>query len=139
MTIVEDITWMQALAGGALIGLASSLLLFANGKIAGISGIAGGVLNAKKNDRWWRILFVLGLVIGGFITVYLNPNNTILIEVPSLYRSITAGVFVGIGTALGSGCTSGHGVCGISRFSKRSLIATATFMFFGFVTVWLGV
>tara|TARA_R110000868_G_scaffold42895_3_gene144667 strand:- start:2731 stop:3150 length:420 start_codon:yes stop_codon:yes gene_type:complete len=138
MNIVEHITWMEALGGGALIGLAGSFLLFANGKIAGISGIAGSILKAKSNDRLWRVLFILGLVIGGFVIVYQNPNNTILIEVPSLYRSIIAGLFVGVGTALGSGCTSGHGVCGISRFSKRSIIATCIFMFFGFLTVWMG-
>tara|TARA_R110000868_G_scaffold373577_2_gene637778 strand:+ start:562 stop:981 length:420 start_codon:yes stop_codon:yes gene_type:complete len=139
MTIVDQITWLEALSGGALIGLASAFLLLANGKIAGISGIAGGVLKAKSADRAWRLLFIIGLLLGGLLTVYYTPGNTILAEVPSLARSIIAAVFVGVGTALGSGCTSGHGVCGISRFSKRSIIATMTFMIFGFITVWLGV
>ena len=138
MTIVENITWLEALLGGGLIGLASSFLLLANGKIAGISGIIGGFLGGKKGDSLWRLMFLLGLIVGGFIISLVFRENTIVAAAPSYTRAILAGLIVGIGTALGSGCTSGHGVCGISRFSKRSIVATVTFMITGFLTLWLG-
>lgn len=138
MSIVEHVTWFQSLIGGALIGFSASFLFLTNGKIAGISGIAGGFLKAKPDDRFWRITFLLGLVSGGFVIARFMPENTIDASLPSLNRTIIAAAFVGIGTALGSGCTSGHGVCGLSRFSKRSFIATGTFMLFGFLTVLIG-
>lgn len=139
MTFASNITWIEGLIGGGLIGLASSLLLLANGKIAGISGIVAGVLQAKKSDRAWRLLFIIGLVLGGIITTLTNSDSMLFNDVPTLARASTAAVFVGVGTALGSGCTSGHGICGVSRFSKRSILATLTFILTGFVTVYLGV
>jgi len=138
MAIVENVTWLEALLGGGLIGLASAFLLLANGKIAGISGIIGGFVASKKSDVLWRLMFLLGLVIGGFIITMVFRDNTIIASAPTYPRAIVAGLIVGIGTALGSGCTSGHGVCGISRFSKRSIVATVTFILTGFVTLWLG-
>lgn len=138
MNIVEVITWKEALLGGVLIGLSSAFLLVMTGKIAGISGIVGGILRREKGDFSWRVTFVLGLIIGGFVTVIMSPNSTVLASASSPIRLAIAGLIVGIGTSLGSGCTSGHGVCGISRFSKRSIIATLTFMFTGMLTVYLG-
>lgn len=138
MQIIDVVTWKEALIGGAIIGLSSSFLLLANGKIAGISGILGGIFTSKKNDRLWRIMFLAGLVIGGIIIYMLAPQNTLQASIPSNSRAVIAAVLVGIGTALGSGCTSGHGVCGISRFSMRSIVATLTFMATGFLTLYFG-
>lgn len=125
-----------SLAGGALIGLAAALLLLFNGRIAGVSGIVGGLLRPVKSDALWRAAFVLGMVaapltwqIGAAL-----PAISIDSDYPLL---ILAGVIVGISTRYGSGCTSGHGVCGISRLSPRSIIATLAFMSSGFVTVFL--
>lgn len=139
MSLATDITWIEGLVGGALIGLASSLLLLGNGKIAGISGIVGGLFQSKKNDRSWRLLFLVGLIIGGVITTLFNKEAMLFNDIPSYARASIAAVFVGIGTAFGSGCTSGHGICGISRLSKRSILATMTFMLTGFITVYFGV
>lgn len=136
MQVVDIVTWKDALLGGMLIGLASALLLFSNGKIAGISGIVGGLFDAK--DKLWRGMFLLGLVAGGFVVVRLDPSNTMNVWEPSYLRISLAAVLVGVGTSLGSGCTSGHGVCGISRFSRRSIVATMTFMITGFLTLWIG-
>lgn len=139
MTLVTNITWIEGLVGGALIGLASSLLLLANGKIAGISGIVGGLFQSKKTDRNWRVLFIVGLIFGGIITTLINKDSMLFNDIPSFGRASVAAIFVGIGTAFGSGCTSGHGICGISRLSKRSILATLTFMLTGLITVYLGV
>lgn len=139
MTLATDITWVEGLMGGALIGLASSLLLLGNGKIAGISGIVGGLFQSKKSDRAWRVLFIVGLIFGGLITSHFNKESMLFNDIPGLGRASVAAIFVGIGTAFGSGCTSGHGICGISRLSKRSILATMMFMLTGFITVYLGV
>lgn len=136
MQIIEVITWKEALLGGGLIGLASALLLLVNGKIAGISGIIGGLI--QGSDRGWRFMFLAGLVAGGALISFYMPQNTMITWQPSYLRLAIAAIFVGIGTALGSGCTSGHGVCGISRFSSRSIVATLTFMATGFLTLWIG-
>ena len=125
--------WSSAI-GGMLIGFASALLLLLNGRIAGISGIVGGLLRPRHGDWWWRIAFVSGLVaapiayrlITPLPPMHVNAGNTTL---------IVAGLLVGIGTRYGSGCTSGHGVCGLSRCSPRSLIATLAFMAAGVATV----
>lgn len=138
MTIVENITWLEALVGGAFIGLASAFLLLSNGKIAGISGIVGGLFFTKKGDASWRLMFLIGLIVGGIAINLVLPQNTIATSTPSFARAALAGLIVGIGTSIGSGCTSGHGVCGVSRFSKRSIVATLTFMATGFLTMWLG-
>ncbi|MCM2354432.1 MAG: YeeE/YedE family protein [Pseudobdellovibrio sp.] len=128
--------WIFALIGGVLIGLAVSLMLVLNGRVTGISGIIYGLLKPVKSDLAWRIYFILGLLAGGL--VYQFTSNSALSEahVTSLNWSIPlAGLLVGFGTVLGSGCTSGHGVCGISRLSVRSLIATITFILAGVITV----
>ena len=130
-------TPMSALAGGALIGLAATVLLACNGRIAGISGIVGGLLARRgTGDAAWRVVFVLGLILAPVL-------YRIFTELPASHidadwaELIVAGLLVGYGSRLGSGCTSGHGVCGLSRLSPRSLVATLTFMGAGFVTVFL--
>lgn len=127
--------WMS-LAGGLLIGLASVMFLLFNGRIAGISGIVGGLLKPTRGDMAWRIAFVAGLVISPLVFALAAPLPEVRVEAgyPVL---VIAGLLVGIGTRFGSGCTSGHGVCGLSRRSPRSLVATVSFMFAGFVTVYI--
>ena len=138
---MSDFTPWSSLAGGGLIGLAASVLLLGSGRIAGVSGIAGQLLLGARRERAWRALFLLGLVAGGLGFSQFAPRA--LGESPrSLAVIALAGLLVGVGTRLGSGCTSGHGVCGLSRLSPRSLIATVTFIVAGIVTVtlvrWLG-
>ena len=126
----------SSLAGGVLIGIAASMFVLLNGRIAGISGVLGGLLKPVKNDVAWRVAFVLGLIAAP--TVY-----ALVAEVPQPTIDagwsvlVLAGLLVGLGTRYGSGCTSGHGVCGLSRLSPRSLIATLAFMGAGFVTVFV--
>lgn len=119
--------WISGALGGVLIGLASALLLFAHGRIAGISGIIGGLLSPATPDRAWRYAFVAGLVAAGLLAVASAPAS-IGAPVRSPVVVAIAGLLVGYGTRLGGGCTSGHGVCGLSRLSMRSLVAVATFM-----------
>jgi uncharacterized membrane protein YedE/YeeE len=126
-------TWFSASLGGALIGLASALLLIAHGRIAGISGITGTLLQRATSDRAWRIAFLAGLASAGVIAAIVGPG-AVGPPVRSIGAVIVAGLLVGFGTRLGSGCTSGHGVCGISRWSARSLVAVATFMTTGAIT-----
>lgn len=123
-------------AGGALIGLAAAIFILVNGRIAGISGILGGLLRPMAGDISWRIAFVLGLVMAPVLYGLFAELPTIRIDsgFPAL---VIAGILVGIGTRYGSGCTSGHGICGISRLSPRSLVATASFMAAGFATVFV--
>ena len=126
----------SSLAGGALIGLAALLLLHANGRIAGISGIVGGLLRHGEGVASWRLAFVLGLLAAPMLWGLLAKRPALIIDADwSLL--IVAGVLVGISTRYGAGCTSGHGVCGISRLSPRSLVATLLFMASGFVTVYV--
>jgi uncharacterized membrane protein YedE/YeeE len=128
---------MQSLLGGVVIGLAASALLLFNGRVAGISGIVAGLLPPRAGDVGWRATFVAGLVIGGVVLRGLHPSAmTTVLDVP-LGIVVLAGALVGAGTRLGSGCTSGHGVCGISRGSVRSLVATVTFMVSGAVTLFV--
>ena len=126
----------SALAGGALIGLAAALFIHANGRIAGISGIVGGLLRPSPGDRAWRLAFVLGMIAAPLLWSLATtlPPLIIAADWPLL---IVAGLVVGISTRYGAGCTSGHGVCGISRLSPRSLAATLAFMGSGFVTVFV--
>jgi uncharacterized membrane protein YedE/YeeE len=125
-----------ALAGGLLIGLAAGLLVMFSGRIAGISGVLGGLIKPQRGDIGWRVAFVAGLIIAPVIYVFFLELPEVKIEADTT-TLIIAGLIVGLGTRYGSGCTSGHGVCGISRFSLRSLIATVIFMAAGFITVFL--
>lgn len=127
-------TPLASLAGGLLIGLAAALFVLLNGRIAGISGVLGGLLRPLPGDVGWRLAFVLGLLgaPAAFALFAALPQPRIDAGWPAL---VLAGLLVGIGTRYGSGCTSGHGVCGLSRLSPRSLAATLSFMTAGFVTV----
>lgn len=127
---------LTALAGGVLIGGAASILLLLNGKIAGISGIAGGLLNPQKNDIAWRLTFLLGLVISPVLYETVHPLSKVTVHAGNM-TLIVAGLLVGIGTRYASGCTSGHGICGLARLSPRSLAATFAFMLAGAFTVFL--
>lgn len=124
-----------SLAGGLLIGLAAALLLLFNGRIAGISGIVGGLFKPVRGDIAWRFAFTAGLVIAPLVYALATPLPQVHVEANYTVLLI-AGLLVGIGTRYGSGCTSGHGICGLSRRSPRSIMATAAFMFAGFVTVY---
>ena len=130
-------TPISALIGGCLIGISAVLLLWMNGRIAGVSGIFHGLFSFKNNDFLWRLLFIIGLLLGVQI-YYFIPN--IQFTPRSAYPVsllISSGLLVGIGTKLSGGCTSGHGVCGIARLSIRSITATIIFMLFGFLTVYV--
>jgi uncharacterized membrane protein YedE/YeeE len=123
-----------ALAGGLLIGVAAAMLLLFNGRIAGISGILGALLHVVKGDLSWRLAFLFGLVIAPLAYEMVAPLPAVQVDADTI-TLIAAGLLVGIGTRYGSGCTSGHGVCGVSRLSPRSLVATVSFMAAGFLTV----
>lgn len=131
-----NFTPMSAAIGGVLIGLAAAVLLVFNGRIAGISGILGGLLKPTKGDTAWKAAFIIGLMIAPILFVWLayTPEVNITTSTPIL---ILAGLFVGFGSRLGGGCTSGHGICGMARFSRRSIVAVAIFMVTAFVTVGL--
>lgn len=131
---MTDFTPVLSGAGGLLIGLSSVMLLLLNGRVAGISGICGSLFSGA-NDRDWRVAFVLGLVGAGLVYFLIAPTSFAFELERSTVAIAAAGLLVGFGTRLGSGCTSGHGVCGISRFSKRSMVATATFITTGAITV----
>ena len=132
----NNFTPWASLAGGLLIGLATAIFLLFNGRIAGISGIVGGLLHPVKGDVGWRIAFVAGLVLAPAAYSLVAPLPAVRIEAGSTLL-VVAGFLVGIGTRYGSGCTSGHGVCGLSRRSPRSMVATAGFMLAGFATVFV--
>lgn len=128
----------QSLAGGALIGTAGVLFLLASGRILGISGITFGLLEKKPGDAAWRIVFLLGLLAGAAAArVILNDDRVRFGVDAATWLVALAGLIVGIGTKIGSGCTSGHGICGIGRLSPRSIVATVTFMLVGMATVFL--
>jgi uncharacterized protein len=127
---------IQSLIGGSIIGIAVSLLLLFNGKVLGVSGILGELFNHPLSKNYWRLFFVLGLLISPLIYSIFHPIPIIEITSNKLLI-IVGGLLVGFGSRLGSGCTSGHGVCGLARLSVRSFIATMTFIFFGFVTVFV--
>ena len=130
----QHFTPWTALAGGMLIGLAAALLILFNGRIAGISGILGGLLRPRRGDLGWRIAFLAGLVATPLLYRLWQALPAVRIDAgtPAL---IVAGLLVGVGVRYGAGCTSGHGVCGLSRLSPRSLAATCAFMAAGFLTV----
>jgi hypothetical protein len=127
--------WINALLGGVIIGISVSLMLLWNGRVTGISGIINGALSPVKGDTSWRVLFLFGLILGGLTLNGLNPNFFSGNLHTETWTTVVAGVLVGFGTILGSGCTSGHGVCGISRMSPRSLVATIVFISAGVIAV----
>ena len=131
-----NFTPWASLAGGALIGVAAALFVLFNGRIAGISGILGGLLQWPKGDMAWRVAFLLGLVAAPAAYGLYAPLPAVHVDAGTA-TLVVAGLLVGIGTRYGAGCTSGHGVCGLSRLSPRSLVATLTFMAAGFVTVFV--
>ncbi|OSQ50298.1 YeeE/YedE family protein [Thalassospira alkalitolerans] len=127
---MENFTPISALLGGALIGLASGLYLLLNGRIAGISGILGGLMSrgSAMSERLEKLAFIIGMIVGPIIVIATSPIQAQSVVDASLPVIIVAGLIVGFGTRLGSGCTSGHGICGLSRLSARSLVATLCFM-----------
>lgn len=148
---IINFTPMSATIGGVLIGLSAALFLALNGRVTGISGIAGGLLVPVSGDRLWRALFIAGLILGGVIyrivsgwgesSLFIGVDHIQAVASPVVL--VIAGLLVGVGTTLGSGCTSGHGICGLARQSPRSLVATLTFVATGFITVavvklWIG-
>lgn len=134
--MLDVIPW-ESLFGGILLGVSATVLLLVNGKVAGISGIMNGIMSPKKGDYSWRLLFAVGMIVGGFVSVLLLgvavPSTANL----SMGLVLVAGLLVGIGTRLGNGCTSGHGICGIGRLSKRSIVATCVFMAVAGLTVFV--
>jgi uncharacterized protein len=126
-----------SLLGGAIIGLSVSLLLLVNGRIAGVSGIVGALFRPATGDIAWRLAFVLGLVLTGGVLSRVMPSAFGSAPEGSSWMVVAAGLLVGFGTRLGNGCTSGHGVCGLSRLSIRSLVSTLTFIVAGAITVFL--
>ncbi|HGS5087206.1 TPA: YeeE/YedE family protein [Vibrio parahaemolyticus] len=134
--MLNVIPW-ESLFGGILLGISATILLLVNGKIAGISGIMNGIMSPKKGDYSWRLLFAVGMIAGGLISILMLgvavPSTANL----SLGMVIATGLLVGIGTRLGNGCTSGHGICGMGRLSKRSIVATCVFMAVAGLTVFV--
>lgn len=132
----NSFTPWASLAGGVIIGIAAAMFILLNGRIAGISGVLGGLLKPVHDDISWRVAFIAGLV--GAPLLYTLFTALPRPQIDASYAGlVAAGLLVGIGSRYGSGCTSGHGVCGISRFSLRSFVATATFMLAGFITVFV--
>lgn len=127
---------LYALAGGLFIGIAATLLILINGRIAGISGVIGGLLQPTRGNIAWRLCFLLGLVISPILYSLTLPLPVVEIAAND-WRILLAGLMVGIGTRFSAGCTSGHGVCGIARLSIRSIMATITFIVTGMLTVFL--
>lgn len=124
---MENFTPVASLLGGILIGLASALFMLLTGRICGVSGIYGGLLQFHRGDSLWRFLFIAGLLTGGFLSLILFPESgNIELDIP-VSTLILAGLLVGVGVRLGSGCTSGHGVCGVGRLSPRSIVASSIF------------
>lgn len=135
--MIDSYLTYEALFGGGLIGLASVLLYILNGKIAGISGIIGGTLNDPPKKAGWRFAFLAGLIAGGLLTPMLLGKSVVPVINNTWWSLAIAGFLVGFGTRLGSGCTSGHGICGLGRLSKRSLSAVAVFIASGMITVFI--
>lgn len=133
--MTENFTPIGGFIGGLLIGLASALMLLLNGQIAGISGIVGGLLARKASEVGWRAMFVAGLLLGAFAYMFVTGGAIPVGIEASLPVMVVAGLLVGFGTRLGSGCTSGHGISGIARFSRRSIVATLMFMVTAIITV----
>jgi Predicted transporter component len=132
---MTDFEVLMPLTGGILIGISASMMLLFSGRIAGVSGIFGGMLFQQGKERAWRLSFITGLIVGGILLYTINAEFFENSSGRSLLAVNIAGLLVGIGTRIGGGCTSGHGVCGIGRLSVRSIVATVTFVFAGMVAV----
>jgi uncharacterized membrane protein YedE/YeeE len=138
---MENFTPLSATIGGLLIGVAATILWAVNGRTAGVSTVAGGIIPVRMGDELWRFLFLIGLPVGAWLGFVAGPS--LLPEIPKTLPAVTlapaalvvAGLLVGVGTRVGRGCTSGHGICGLARFSVRSLTAVAVFMAAAIVTV----
>ncbi|MFQ3200376.1 MAG: putative membrane protein YedE/YeeE [Zhongshania sp.] len=137
MVLETSFTPISAVAGGALIGLSTLVLMWSVGRVAGISGIVAGTMMERNDEQHWRLIFLAGLFGGALIASLLTGALDNVASVVSAPVLILAGLLVGFGTRMGEGCTSGHGVCGIARFSQRSLVATLVFMASGAVTVFV--
>ena len=131
-----EIPW-DALAGGVLLGISASGLLLLNGRIAGISGIVSGLLTPKQGEVSWRLLFVIGMMASGLLAPVVGFTLPETLPVSSFFWVGLAGLLVGVGTKIGNGCTSGHGICGMGRLSKRSIVATCIFMAVAIATVFV--
>ena len=134
---MENFTPVSGLIGGLLIGLAAALLLLLNGRISGISGIVGGLLAPKSSDAGWRVVFITGLLLGALVYMLATGGVIPVRMQASVPVLVAAGLLVGFGTRLGSGCTSGHGLCGVARLSRRSIVATSVFFGVAIITVFL--
>jgi len=134
---MEDFTPMRGFAGGLLIGSAVALMLLLNGRVAGISSIVGGLLTLRLRDAAWRAAFVAGLIIGALAYLWTVDQTIPVRMLASLPAILVGGLLVGFGTRLGSGCTSGHGLCGMARLSRRSVVSTATFFGVAMLTVFV--
>ena len=134
---MENFTPYPALVGGILIGLAATLLLLCNGRIAGIGGIMAGLVKSPGMEVYWRFAFLIGIVLGAFLYRQINPDCCQYRVGFPIWLLALGGILVGFGTRMGNGCTSGHAVCGLARFSLRSLAATLAFMASGFLTVYV--
>jgi uncharacterized membrane protein YedE/YeeE len=126
--------WPTVVAGGALFGGAAGLLMVEVGRIAGVAGVAAGLLRPKRGDFIWRALFVVGLLAGGLLAAHLWPGAFAWHRQASLARVVAAGLLIGVGARVGNGCTSGHGVCGVARLSPRSIVAVTLFTAVGALT-----
>jgi uncharacterized membrane protein YedE/YeeE len=135
--VTPSFTPVSSTLGGILLGIAASTLLLANGDVCGISGILGGAAFAKRGDRLWRIVFLAGLLAGGALVAGVDRSALATASEQSIWLAALSGVVVGIGTRMGEGCTSGHGLCGVARFSGRSIVATLVFMATGAATVFV--
>lgn len=133
---MENFTPYSAFLGGSLIGLAAALLMYFNGRIAGISGMIAGAFDVKNNENHWRLFFLGGLILAAVIFNLFAPHAPVTYS-RSTFLLIISGILVGYGTRLGSGCTSGHAVCGMARLSKRSIVATVIFMSVAILTVFI--
>ena len=135
---MTDFTPYAGLAGGILIGLSAVLLMGGLGRVAGVSGIFGALLGRWQPDNTWRLLFIAGLLAGAILTALLGGFDPGSMNFPgNPLTTVLGGLLVGLGTAIGGGCTSGHGICGIARLSVRSIVSTAIFMFFAVATVYM--
>jgi hypothetical protein len=134
---MEGFTPVLSTIGGILIGLAAIGLLFANGRIAGISGITAGVLRPQKNNTLWRVLFIAGMLVGALLIRWFHPDAMAIRIDVSNAAVLLGGFLVGIGTRIGNGCTSGHGVCGVGRLAPRSIVASIVFFALAVLTTWL--